>query len=132
MTQPLYHQPEKSLTFTAAEDLEAHRLVIIDPTDTTWHSVRYPEADGDTQLVGVTLHAADSGDDVEVAVAGIVKLKVNGNVANIAYGDFLSAHDTAGYGRKRTAVTVECIGQAMGSSTADGDLISVRIALQGG
>ena len=128
MAQPTDHKPTLIVTRTAAEALEAHRLVIIDPTDTTWMSVRYPEADYDTQLVGVTLHAAASGADVDVAVEGIVKLKVDGNAANIAWGDPIAAHDSAGYGRKRNAVTDEVIGDAWGAATADGDIISVHLA----
>lgn len=112
----------------AAEDLEANRLVIIDPTTDTL--VRYPENDHDTQLFGVTLEAAKNGKPVDIAVLGVVLLKVDGNAANIAFGDPISAHGTDGFGGKADTTadtTTEIIGKAMGASTADGDLIPVLL-----
>lgn len=121
-------KPTQFHTFLAAEALTANRLVIIDPTTDT--SVRYPEADYDTQLVGITLETAASGAQVDVAVAGFVLLKVDGNVANIAWGDYIAAHGTAGYGRKvntSAGTQTEYIGRAWEASTADNDLITVQI-----
>jgi len=118
--------------YRAAEILAAKRLVIIDPTDT--NEVRYPEADSDAQLIGITIDAAAAINDmVQVCVMGFAELTVDGNAANIAIGDLIQAHDTAGYGRKVLAVAgtnYECIGFAMEASTADGDVISVQIAKQ--
>lgn len=115
--------------YIAGEALEANRLVII---STAADTVEYPAAARDTQLVGITTEAAASGAPVNVAVGGFALLKVDGNAANIAWGDSLMAHDSAGYGGKCTtggAGSVECIGFADGplTSTADGDLITCRI-----
>lgn len=112
--------------YTAAEALAANRLVIIDPSDDT--KVRYPEADNDTQLVGITAFAVASGEQVDVAVIGIFPLQVDGAVANIAWGDYVAAHDTVGFGRK-AATTKEAIGQARGAATEDGALIPVLIGI---
>lgn len=121
--------PQLIQSFTAAEELEAYKLVIVDPTTDT--SCRYPEADADTQLLGVTLNHAESGDQVDVAMGGIVLLTVDGAAANIAIGDWIMAHDTAGYGRKAgtTADTnYEVIGKALQAATADGVRIPVLIS----
>lgn len=133
----LYHLPGLIIPKVAAEDLAAHRIVIIDPT--TNENVRYPEADADTQLFGITLAAADSGKVVDVAVSGIVKCQVDGNAANLVWGDWIQAHSTAGLGMKVTstgAARYEVIGRnfashlATGASTADNDIISVQILPQ--
>lgn len=118
-------------SYVAAEALAAKRLVIIDPSDHA--KVRYGAADGDTQLVGITLDAAASGKRVQVCVAGFADLQVDGNAANIAWGDLIEAHDAIGEGRQVEATAgtnFECIGFAMEPSTADGDVISIQIAKQ--
>lgn len=107
--------------------LEAHRLVRIDATDTDLAD--YPAAEFG-EVFGITLHAADAGEPVDVARGGFALLKVDGNVANIAAGDSIVAHTTTGYGRKvagGAAGNRKCIGFACAASTADDDLISVEI-----
>lgn len=114
--------------YVAAEALSANRLVIIDPSDDT--KVRYPEADYDTQLVGVTLEAAASGEPIDVCELGIALVKVDGAAANIAYGDPIAAHGAIGEGRKADTtadVTTQIIGSARSASTADGDIIPVLV-----
>ncbi|MGE0400834.1 MAG: capsid cement protein [Kofleriaceae bacterium] len=122
--------PTHILNKLAAEALAAHRLVIIDPSDADY--VRYPEADYDTQLFGITAEAADSGDQVDIIIGGIAMLQVDGNVANIAWGDWIAAHDVIGYGRKVAlsdgTTYREVIGKAFQAATADGAIIPVHIA----
>lgn len=120
--------PNQRKSFTASVDLEAHRLVAIDSTDST--QVGYPSAQFG-ECFGVTLHAAEAGEPVEVAVGGFAMLKVDGNASNIAIGDSLCAHDATGLGQKvagGAAGNRKCIGFANAASTADGDLISIEVA----
>lgn len=120
----LRNKPVLFDSYFAAEALEANRIVIIDPTDDS--KVRYPEADYDTQLAGITAWKAAAGEQVDIAVVGIFPVQVDGNAANIAWGDYIAAHDTDGYGRK-AATTKEAIGQARGAATEDGAKIPVLI-----
>lgn len=119
--------PNQRKSFTAKTALEAHRLVALDATDPT--QVGYPSAQFG-EVFGITLHAAEAGKPVEVAVGGFALLKVDGNASNIAIGDSLCAHDTTGLGQKvagGAAGNRKCIGFACAASTADGDLISVEV-----
>lgn len=131
MSQYNYVKPLLVRGYIAAEDLAAYRLVIIKSTDP--EQVEYPAAARDTQLVGITKHAASSGEPVDVVVYGYAKLAVDGNADNIAWGDSICAHDGTGLGMKTStsggAGNVESIGFADGplTSTADGDVITVRI-----
>jgi hypothetical protein len=66
--------------------------------------------------------AADAaGDKVNVVTFGPVKMKVDGNAANIAVGDALISH-AAGYSQK-VAATGYPFAQAEHTSTVDGDII---------
>lgn len=107
--------------------LEPYRLVRLDATD--GNQVDYPAAEFG-EVFGITMHAADAGEPVDVQVGGYALLKVDGNVANIASGDSIVAHTTDGLGRKvagGAAGNRKCIGFACAASTADNDLISVEI-----
>lgn len=122
-----YQADGDTVTMTAKVALEAHRLVRIDATDTDLAD--YPAAEYG-EVFGITLHAADAGDPVAVAIGGFALLKVDGNVSNIAPGDSICAHTTTGYGRKvagGAAGNRKCIGWACAASTADDDLISVQV-----
>lgn len=116
-------------TFTAGEALAAHRIVI-------WHAstadtVIYPAAAPDTQMVGVTMHGAASGEDVGVCVLGPCLVTVDGNAAAITAGDWIEVHNTAGYGGKRAlsdgANYRELLGRALEGSSADNDEIAVFV-----
>lgn len=114
-------------THIAAEALEAHRLVILS-SDAT--NVEYPAAQFDA-VYGITLHAAASGGEVAVAIGGVALLKVDGNAANIGKLDSICAHNDAGLGQAvagGAAARRPCIGVAYAASTADGDIIPVRIS----
>lgn len=117
-------------TFVAGEALEAGRMVI---TGTTNDAVIYPTGDADTQLMGVTLTAAASGEYVDICMLGPCSLKVLANSPNIVVGDPIMAKSTAGKGAKATTtadVTSEIIGWAMEASTADDDEIAVFVNKQ--
>lgn len=119
--------PNQRKSFIAAEALEAHRLVILKSSDPT--QVEYPAAEFDV-CIGITLHAAESGKSVDVALGGYALLEVDGNVANIALHDSIVSHTADGLGRKvagGAAGNRACIGRALAASTADGDLIPVLI-----
>lgn len=117
-------------TFTAGEALDAHRIVIWHATDA--NKVSYPAGAADTQIVGVTMHDAASGADVDVCVLGTCLVTVDGNAANIAAGDWLEVHSTTGYAGKRAlsdgTTYRELLGQAYEASTADNDEIVVFIS----
>jgi predicted RecA/RadA family phage recombinase len=115
-------------SFIAAEELEAYRLVIVDPTDD--YKARYPEADSDTQLIGITAHHAASGEQVDVVTLGVAMLDVDATT-DIAWGDAIAAISTAGKGMKcaTTAATkFECIGFARTAATAASERIPVYIS----
>lgn len=117
--------PNQRRTFTASTALEAHRLVTL----TAGAEAAYPAAQFGMAF-GITLHAAEAGKPVEVAVGGYALLKVDGNASAIAIGDSICTHDTAGLGQKvagGAAGNRHCIGFAASASTADGDLISVEV-----
>ena len=121
--------PNDIRTFIAAEALEAHRLVVFNSSDRT--KVEYPSGQFGTGLIGITLHSAPSGAEVAVAVGGFALLEVDGSAANIVPGDSIVAHTNDGLGQKAaggTAGNREAIGKAYGASTADGDLIPVRVS----
>lgn len=123
-----YAKPLHVMPATAGEALAAYRLVIVGTSD---DAVIYPTAIRDTQIVGITLAAAAINEPVDVVTHGYALLKVDGNTANIAFGDAIMVHNSTGYGQKVAssgAGLVECIGFAMEASTADDDIISVRIA----
>jgi len=111
-------------SFVAAEALIENRMVIWDPTDA--ESVRYPEGDGDTQIVGVTITAAASGEYVDVCMFGCALLKVDGNAANLLPGDPIKALSTLGLGVKATAAA-NVVGYTNEASTAANDEISVFV-----
>lgn len=120
--------PTLKLNFTAAEDLLANRIVIINASDAT--KVEYPASEYDGKLIGITAHAAKQGEPIDVCVAGVHPLKVDGNVANIAAGDFIANHTADGLGRKTpgTAGTkTPYIAMALKPATADGAEIPVLI-----
>jgi hypothetical protein len=116
-------------TFTAGEALDAHRIVIWHATDAG--KVSYPGSAPDTQMVGVTMHDAASGADVDVCCFGPCLLTVDGNAAAIAAGDWIEVHSTTGYGGKRAlsdgTTYRELLGQAEEASTADNDEIVVFV-----
>lgn len=118
--------PNDVKSFRAGAALEAYRLVRIDssaPTDVIYPAAQFGAA------FGITLHAAASGEDVDVAVGGFALLKVDGTSA-IAIDDAICAHDNTGLGQivaGGAAARRPCIGFALSASTADGDLISVQI-----
>lgn len=125
---PRLNDPVLIKSFVAAEALLEKRMVIIDPTDDD--SVRYPEADADTQLIGITLTAAASGAYVDVCMLGPCILSVDGNTANISIGDPIMALSTVGQGRKATTtadVTTNIIGWALEASTVADEEISVFV-----
>ena len=112
----------------ASEALAAYRIVIISTDQTT---CEYPAGSTDTQLMGITLHSAASGENVDICVFGPCLLEVNGNSTNIGWGDPVGAPTDAGIGAHLAAtadLTSEYIGRAWGSSTADGDVIPVFVA----
>ncbi len=117
-----------SQSFVAAEEVEAYRLVIVDPTDD--YKCRYPEGDADTQLLGITAHHAASGEQVDVVMMGIALLDVDATT-DIAVGDAIMALSTAGKGAKcgTTAATQwEVIGFALTAATAAAERIPVLIS----
>ncbi len=123
-----YNKPTLIMPMVAGEDLLAKRLVIIGATD---DAVIYPTGAEDTQLVGITLEDALSGQPISVAVAGFALCAVDGTAnGGIAYGASIAAHSALGLGENATggsAGNVECIGFAEEASAADGDVISIRI-----
>lgn len=122
------HQADgDTVTLTAKVDLEAHRLVRLDATDT--NLADYPSGQFG-EVFGITLHAASAGNPVAVARGGFALLKVDGNASNVVAGDSICAHDNTGVGQKvagGAAGSRKCIGFACAASTADGDLISVEV-----
>jgi acyl CoA:acetate/3-ketoacid CoA transferase beta subunit len=119
--------PVHSINREAAEALAAYRLVIFNASDDS--KVEYPAAEFDA-CIGITAHAAASGERIDVIMLGPARLKVDGNVANILAGDLIVNHTDAGYGRKvaATANTVyRPIGIALGAATADGADITVFV-----
>lgn len=127
-TRFVYQADGDIVPMIAKVALEAHRLVRLDATDT--NLADYPSGQFG-EVFGITLHAAEAGKPVDVAVGGFAMLKVDGNAVNIAAGDSIVAHTNDGLGQKAAggaAGNRKCIGFACTSSTVDGDLISVRVA----
>ncbi len=120
--------PSFQKTFVAAEALAAHRLVIQSSTD---GQVEYPAGAADTQVLGVTMHAAAAGQDVDVVMFGPALVTVDGAASGISAGDWLETHDGTGIAGKRALADGttfrELIGWALEASTADGDEIAVFI-----
>lgn len=120
--------PLLTINRTAGEALVAGRIVICNASDSS--KVEYPAAEYDGQLIGITTHDAALGEPIDVCVAGVVPLKVDGNVANIAPGDFIANHTADGIGRKApgsAGTKTPVIGKALGAATADGAEIPVLI-----
>jgi hypothetical protein len=118
--------PIHQINREASEALAAYRLVIFSTDDS---KVEYPAAEFDA-CIGVTAHAAASGERVDVIVLGPARLRVDGNVANIAAGDLVVNHTADGLGRKvaSTANTVyRPIGISLGAATVDGQDITVFV-----
>lgn len=113
---------------TASEALAAYRLVMITAADD--EGVEYPAAINDP-VIGVTASSAASGAPVDIVMAGIALVQVDGAASNIAVGDSICAHNDIGYGSKAlggAAGSRFCIGVALAASTADGDVIPVQIS----
>lgn len=129
MATPRFNGPHTIVKgFIATVALEANRLVIMSSSNS---GVEYPAAQFSTAIIGVTLTAAAAGEMVDVCMAGICPLKVDGNAANIAVRDSIVAHDNTGFGQKAAggaAGNRVCIAIALEASTADGDVIPVQVA----
>ncbi len=127
-TNSAYHKPESIRPMVAGGTITQYTIVVIGSAEDTVISGANIR---DTQIIGIALNGASSGEAVDVATGGHCLCKVDGNAAAIAVGDAIMVHDSAGYGQKVAtggAGLVECIGFANNASTADGDLISVRIS----
>jgi len=116
-------------TYTATAATVAHVIVI-------WHAtaadnVIVPAAAPDLQIVGVTMHAAVAGGDIDVCVLGPCILKVDGNASAIAAGDAIEVHSTAGLGGKLAlsdgTTLKEIVGVAYEAASADNAEISVFV-----
>lgn len=114
-------------TFIANEDLAENRIVIISTSDDT--KVEYPAANADGKLLGITITAASSGQQVDVCTAGVALLKVDATT-DIAVNDWIINSDAVGQGEKigSTAATrYPVIGLARKAATSDGEIIPVEI-----
>ena len=82
------------------------------------------------KVIGVTLEPTTAANQViPVRLAGIARLKVDGNAAAIDIGDSICA-GAAGVGHKSTTADAAeqwAIGYALEPSAADGDIIDVLI-----
>jgi predicted RecA/RadA family phage recombinase len=127
MATPRFNGPCTSKPFIAAEALEPYRLVLI---STNNEQCEYPAAQFDG-CFGVTLHAAAAGEMVDVAFDGIALLQVDGAAANIVAFDSIVAHNDVGLGQKAAGGAAglrKCIAVALSASTADNDVIPVRLS----
>lgn len=96
------------------------------------------ETDGQVALAGATSVICGIQQDdpdaenegTSVAYAGFSKLVVDGNGDNIAVGDKLAAN-SSGHGAKTTTDGDDYGAFAEEASTADGDIIRVRLAVGG-
>lgn len=114
--------------FLAAESLEPYRLVICNASNPD--QVEYPSGQFGAGVIGVTAHAAEAGEPVDVVMIGLAKVQVDGNASNIAIRDALCAHSDTGLAQKvagGAAGNRQTIGFALETSTADGDIISAWI-----
>lgn len=115
-------------SYVAAEALLAHRIVIV---SSVVGECRYPDSAPDTQMIGVTLAGAASGEVIEVVTLGNALLTVNGNSVSIVDRDWIESVGTVGIGIKRDiadgANVRELLGQATEASSTDGDEIVVKI-----
>lgn len=114
-------------SFVATEALAAHRVVIIS-TDTD--ACEYPASQYDA-VIGVTLHAAAAGAMVDVCLAGICLVQVDGAAAAITkLVSMLVTHNDTGYGQAAAGGAAglrRTFGVALETSAADGDIISALI-----
>lgn len=125
---PELNFPERIIGRRATEVLAAYRVVIFS-TDTAY--VEYPAAQFDFALGVTRTAAATIGDMVDVVLGGVCLVTVDGAAANIVAGDSLTTHDATGILQKHAggaAARRPCIGIALASSTADGDVIPMLIS----
>lgn len=124
-----YQKPKTIVPRVAGAAITQYRIVV--KPGATEDQVVIGANIRDTQIDGISLNtAAAAGDPVDVVTAGFCKLKVDGAAAAIAVGDSIMVHDATGYGQKCTtggAGHVECVGYAENASTADGDIIGIRV-----
>ena len=112
--------------------IAAYALVMGDTTYTTNSERVGTVATGETDKpLGVTLEATTAANQtIPVQVAGVARLKCDGNAAAIDIGDSICA-GASGVGHKSTtpdATAQWAIGFALEPSAADGDIIDVLIA----
>lgn len=125
---PRFNGPQTIVKgFVATEALAAHRVVIVS-TDTD--ACEYPASQYDP-VIGVTLHAAAAGAMVDVCLAGICPVQVDGAAATItALTTMLVTHNDAGYGQAAAGGAAglrRTFGMALETSSTDGDVISALI-----
>lgn len=130
---PELNRPTDIMGARGTVALAAYRLVKLVVSGTDMYA-DYPAAQF-AWTFGVTRHAiTTAGDMCDIIYGGIALVQVDGNAANIAIGDSITAHDATGYGQKAAggaAATRPCIGVALAASTADGDIIPVRLSQHG-
>jgi hypothetical protein len=82
-----------------------------------------------TQIHGVIMNAPASGEEVELAVAGVAKIKIC--TTDVAIGDWLTIN-TTGQAETTTTDNQGVIGRALEAATGTNDIISVLLIGAGG
>lgn len=125
--EAIWH-PAHVHSFTAGGTIVEGAMLIMGAADHTVLAATV--ADPTEAVIGAALHAAVAGDSIDVAVGGIKRMIAN---AAITRGKSVTAAGTSD-GKIKTAAPaagarVMCVGQALSTAAAQGDVISVMIGI---
>jgi len=118
-------KPTGTITRAAARDLSDYQYHAV--KFTTSNTVDYVDSSSAGPVNGVLQNAPDAANaEAEVATEGTSLLYVDGNSNNIAIGALLGSNSNY-HGALVTSDTAIYFAQALEASTADGDLIEVKL-----
>lgn len=113
-----------TLSFEAGADLSAKQYTAVKlDTATAW---KVAACGSNEAGIGILQGTPVSGGTAEVDIEGITRWKVDGNAGAIAPGDYLKS-DANGKGVKTTTDNEFVMARAMELSSADGDIITVKL-----
>lgn len=119
-------------SYRAKTDLPAY-VFVLDDTGTDGEDVVKLPASLNDVAIGITMHSAKAGEQVDVLVLGIGLLRVDGNATPIVPRTKIIVHGADGFGQAAAASTTNNVAaMALSSATADGTVIPVVLTPNGG
>ena len=117
-------KPKGTITREAARALTSYQYHAMKIT--TSKTIDYVDTSSAGPVNGVLQNAPGSGQEAEIATEGTSLLRVDGNSSNIAIGDKIGSNSNF-HGVVVTANNAIYFAQAMQASTADDDLVEVKL-----